>query len=142
MASGPLAGRSSGIGNQLHGPFFRPICLVFEGVRIWSGMHFRGAVVSGEGWAQSISRAEGNRHRRGISCPMPVQREKRRGMWGCRSSLEWHLADRQPDGKCKILLFHILFLCQDRYYRPQACRINITQPLANLSGNCTRYPID
>jgi hypothetical protein len=100
-------------------------------------MHFRGVVFWGGGWARSISGAKGKRDRRVAWRPMPDLNEKRRGMWGCRSSLQWHLADRQPDGKCEILLFHILFLCQDRYYRPQAGCNTITQPHSTLYGTGT-----
>ena len=137
MASGPLGGHSSGIGNQLHGPYFRLICSVFGGVRLWNGMNFRGVVFWGGGWARSILGAKGERGSRGLWRPMPVLHENRRGMWGYRSSLLWRVADRQPDGKCKILLFHILFLCQDRYYRPQAGCTTITQPHSTLYGTGT-----
>ena len=71
MASGLLGGRSSGIGNQLHGPFFRPFCSVFGVDRVWSGGHFHGAVASGGGWARSISIAKGKRDRRVAWRPMP-----------------------------------------------------------------------
>ena len=62
MASGLLAGRSSGIGNQLHGPYFRLKCSVFGGVRLWNGMHFRGVVVSGGGWLRSLLCRDRDRH--------------------------------------------------------------------------------
>ncbi len=104
MASGLLMGRSSGIGNQLHGPHFRPFCLVFGGERNGNGMHFRGAVVSGGGWLRLLLCRGRHRPRLVDAClSSALRRQRQRSqMAGWRSSLYLKVAHAGDLGKRKV----------------------------------------